>query len=161
LATEKNIGQPKARVAEERIRSVNSDVEVKVVTVRIDEKNGEELIAGHDIVVDGVDNIPTRLLIQSLTEKAEIPFVHGAIAGWYGQVTTILPGDRTLELFYKKSGKEKGIEQELGNTSFTPALIASLQIAEVVKLIIGRGELLRKTLLYYDTFYQETQKIQL
>jgi molybdopterin/thiamine biosynthesis adenylyltransferase len=88
----------------------------------------------------------------------KIPLVHGAIAGWYGQVVTIMPGERTMEKIYSKD-RQRGIETRLGNPSFTPALIASIQVAEVIKLLIGRGELLSGgEILFIDTLHQEYVK---
>lgn len=68
-----------------------------------------------------------------------IPLVHGAIAGWYGHIATVLPGDATLRDLYACHGGEKGIEQQLGTPSFTPAVVASLQAAEACKLLLGMG----------------------
>ncbi len=77
--------------------------------------------------------------------------IHGAIGGFYGQVTTIFPNDNTLDFLYPEGNKvDKGIEKELGNPSFTPPLIAAIQVAEVIKILIKRGELLRKKVLLID-----------
>jgi molybdopterin-synthase adenylyltransferase len=111
---------------------------------------GKKIIAGHDIVVDALDDIETRLFLQKLCEELNIPLVHGAIAGWYGQVTTILPGDRTLDFIYARKKESKGVEKELGNPSFTPAHVASIEVGEVVKLFIKRGELLRNKILFIN-----------
>ena len=85
--------------------------------------------------------------------------IHGDIAGWYGQVTTIFPGDKTLDFLYKKR-TTKGIERKLGNPSFAPALIGSIQVSEALKVLIGRGEVLRKKILYIDTFAQEYEIVE-
>ena len=105
---------------------------------------------GHDVIIDALDSIETRFILQETAEKLRIPLVHGAIAGWYGQVTTIFPGDNTLDKIYSKKDM-KGAEQELGNPSFTPALVASIQVSEALKILIGRGELLRKKILFINT----------
>jgi molybdopterin/thiamine biosynthesis adenylyltransferase len=118
------------------------------------ENNAREICLGHDVLVDALDNIPSRLVLERTAEELQIPFVHGAIAGWYGQVATVLPGDRLLSRLYGENS-EPGAEKELGNPSFTPALIASLQVSEVVKLLINRGELLRNRIFYLDTLNQE------
>ena len=103
------------------------------------------------MVVDALDSIPARLMLQESCKKLNIQMVHGAIAGWYGQVTTIFPGDDTLNRIYVKDKKQsKGIEEEMGNPSFTPALTASIEVSEVIKVLIGRGELLRKRILFID-----------
>jgi len=158
LSNSEVLGKSKAITAKERMAIVNPDVFVNAIVSEFNAENGERLLYGHDLVIDALDNIETRLILQDVCEKLNIPFIHGAIAGWYGQVTTVFPGDRTLDFLYKKK-ISKGIEKELGNPSFTPALIASIQVSEALKVLIGRGDILRKEILYIDTFSQEYHKV--
>jgi len=155
-----SLGKLKALAAKERVNKVNPLVEVKAISERLTEENGLEILRGHDVIVDALDSIDTRLLIQKQAEELNIPLVHGAIAGWYGQVTTVFPGDRTLDLLYSKS-ENRGLEAELGNPSFTPALVASIEVSEVLKILICRGTLLRKKLLLIDTLNQEYEVVEL
>ena len=146
-----NIGLNKADEARNRIKVVNPDIVIDPIVEMIDESNVDILLKGHDLVVDALDNIKTRRMLQKHSSKLKIPMVHGAIAGFYGQVTTIYPEDNTLDLIYSgKSQLNKGIEKELGNPSFTPALIASIQVAEVIKVLLNKGEPLRKKVLFID-----------
>ena len=154
LSDDSTIGKGKADAAKNRMQHVNPLIQVVPIFQRITPDNGMELLAGHDVIIDAVDNIDTRLLLQEMASQLGIPLVHGAIAGWFGQVTTIFPGDRTLDVLYAKSAA-KGIEKDLGNPSFSPALVASIEVSEALKILIGRGELLRKKILYIDTFEQE------
>lgn len=151
LVHTENLGQSKALAAKERMEKVNPEVNVKAITEIITKDNGLEILRGHDVVIDAVDNIETRFLIKNLAKDASIPMVHGAIAGWYGQVSTIFPGEDTLEKIYPRNQK-KGVETKLGNPSFTPALIASIEVSETLKILIGRGELLRNKLLHIDIY---------
>lgn len=160
LSSVDNLGSSKAEAAEIRMRKVNPLIKINPVCKRLDMENGLDILAGHDIVLDALDNIESRLTLEKLAEKAGIPLVHGAIAGWFGQVTTILPGDRTLSLLYPE-GESRGIEKELGNPSFTPALVSSIQVAEAVKLLIRRGEALRRKLLIINLLDQEYEIIEL
>ncbi|WP_353893949.1 HesA/MoeB/ThiF family protein [Proteinivorax hydrogeniformans] len=160
LSDVKNLGNLKSEAAKHRAELVNPDIKVETVNKRFDSKNGEKILKEHDVVIDALDNIETRLLLQEIAKELQIPLVHGAIAGWYGQVTTILPGDDTLNRIYDKS-QNKGVEEDLGNPSFTPALVASIQVSETLKLLITRGDLLRKKLLNINTFDQEYDVIQL
>ncbi len=155
-----SIGKPKALAAKDRINKINPLVKVEAISGMLTEKNCAEILKGHDVIVDALDSINTRLVVQCQAEVLNIPLVHGAIAGWFGQVTTIFPGDRTLDILYKEKDT-KGLEEELGNPSFTPALIASIEVSEVLKIIINRGELLRKRLLIINTFNQEYEVINL
>ncbi|AZO96024.1 HesA/MoeB/ThiF family protein [Halocella sp. SP3-1] len=154
------IGKNKAEIAKERIALVNPLINFMPISQNINNDNGIEILKGHDVIIDAVDNIATRLLLQELVYELRIILVHGAIAGWYGQVTTIFPGDRTLDMLYAEKNME-GIEKKLGNPSFTPAFVASVQVSETLKILIGRGELLRNKILYADLFAQDYEVVSL
>lgn len=141
------IGHSKARTAEMRIGRINSEIRVKAYGVMLTETNYQQMITTCDVVVDAVDSIETKLFLQNICEKLNLPLIHGAIGGWYGQVSTILPGDRTLDMIYKN---KRSIEKELGNPSFTPGTIASIQVAEVLKVLLNKGDILIKKLLFID-----------
>lgn len=160
LSNCENLGKSKALVAKERMNLVNPDIKVYPVTERIAENNGLEILEGHDVIVDAVDSIQTRFLIKNLASRLGIPMVHGAIAGWYGQVSTIFPEDNTLEKIYPRKHNH-GVEKELGNPSFTPALVASIQVSEILKVLIGRGDLLRNKILHIDTYEQSYTVLEL
>ncbi|WP_432665907.1 HesA/MoeB/ThiF family protein [Wukongibacter baidiensis] len=149
LSETDTLGKSKALTAQKRMKQVNPLIEVTPITERISEENAYGIIKGHDLIIDAVDRINTRFLLQETASKLNIPLIHGAIAGWYGQVSTILPGDNTLDKIYPtKDGS--GLESELGNPSFTPALVASIEVSEALKVLLGKGELLRNKLLYID-----------
>lgn len=151
LATPENLGQSKAKEAEKRVLLINPEVQVLSRQTRLEAHNAEELLKGHDLICDALDNIPTRLIIEGIAAKLQIPVVFGAIAGWYAQIGSVMPGDRLLEKLYMKSEVEQGLEVYLGNPSFTPALAASLQVAEAVKILLGKEGVLRNKLLMIDT----------
>ena len=154
LSTEKLIGKEKALVAEARMKEVNGEVKITPIVAFLKEDNCRDLLKGHHLVVDALDNMSSRKILAKACGELGIPLVHGAIAGWYGQVSTIMPGDNTMERLYRGEDKE-GIEVELGNPSFTPALVASIQVAEVTKVLLGKGELLQNKLLTLDLLYHE------
>ena len=152
LATEGSLGRPKAQVARARVARVNAAVEVVAHHLRVDEAQMVELLRGADVLVDALDALPTRLELQRAARILERPLVHGAIAGYVGQVMTILPGDPGLTALYGEGHvPERGIETQWGNPAATPMLVAAWQVQEVVKLLTGRGELLRGRLLFMDT----------
>jgi len=151
LSNTKNVGLSKAYEAKKRVEIVNPDVIINPIAVMIDSTNASTLLKGHDIVVDALDNINSRRLIQKYSSEFKIPMVHGAIAGFFGQVTTIFPEDNTLDLLYSGDANlNKGVEKELGNPSFTPALVASIEVAEVIKVLLHKGKPLRKKVLFID-----------
>lgn len=160
LSTMNNLGQAKAMEAKKHMAAINPDVKVHAFHAYMEADNVSSLLANVDLVVDGLDSIGGRLILQSFCEEAQIPLVHGAIAGWYGQVTTIFPGDRTLDRLYKDAS-DRGLEDELGNPSFTPATIASIQVSEALKVITGKEEVLRKKILMIDLLDNEFHIIEM
>jgi molybdopterin/thiamine biosynthesis adenylyltransferase len=153
------LGSKKALIAQQRMSKVNPLVTVTAVTERLTKANGKHILNGADVVVDALDNIESRLILEALCEELNIPLVHGAIAGWYGQVSTVLPGDKLLSRFYAAKDLQ-GAEKIYGNPSFTPALVASIEVSEVLKLLVGRGELLNKKILLIDLLRQEYDVIE-
>jgi molybdopterin/thiamine biosynthesis adenylyltransferase len=151
LCTETNLGQLKTEAARERVARVNSATEVTAHPVIADEKSMREMLASADVVVDALDTLPTRLVLQKVAQSLGRPVVHGAIGGYIGQVMTVFPGDEGLYAIYGRSDvPERGIEAQLGNPAATPMMVAAWQIQEVVKILLGAGELLRNRVLFLD-----------
>jgi molybdopterin/thiamine biosynthesis adenylyltransferase len=159
LSTPAALGRVKVEVAAERIAEVNPAVTLRPVRTLLDRDNGSALLSGADCVVDAVDNVTARLELEGICEELQIPLVHGAIAGWYGHVGTVHPGERSLRKIYRNWQGGKGIEQQLGNPSFTPALIASFQVAEVCKVLLGQGTLLRNRCLTINLLDMEIENL--
>jgi molybdopterin/thiamine biosynthesis adenylyltransferase len=111
-----------------------------------------ELLHGASVLVDALDALPTRLALQRAARRLGVPMVHGAIAGYVGQVMTIFPEDAGLYgLYGDEHVPERGIEAQWGNPAATPMMVAAWQVQEVVKLLTGRGEPLRHRLLFMDS----------
>ena len=159
LATPGSLGLPKVVAAAARIAEINPAVTVIPYRLAYGPANGGELLAGSSVVVDALDSIPTRLALADSCAGLGVPLVHGAIGGWYGQVTTQFPGDDTLQQIYRHWSDGKGVEQQLGNPAFTPAVVASLQVAEVCKLLLGEGEPLRRRKLVINLLDMEFEEI--
>lgn len=153
-----NLGSSKALEAEKRVRGINPLTKVIPVYEFVDSSNAMKIIANHDVIVDALDSIDLRKSIARACTELNLPLVHGAIAGWYGQVATIYPNDTTLDILYPKDIK-RGIEKELGNPSFTPALVASIQVSEVIKLLLNRGDLLRNSFMMIDLYTNDIEVI--
>jgi molybdopterin/thiamine biosynthesis adenylyltransferase len=156
-----DLGKPKAKVAQARVRAVNPATKIIPYVKPFSRENGEELLAGMDVVVDALDSVPTRLELAECCAKLHIPMVHGTIGGWYGQVTTQLPGDDTVQMIYRNCKDAKGVERMLGNPSFTPAVVASLEVAEVCKLLLDQGSILRKRMLFINLLDMEIDQIEI
>jgi len=159
LSSPAELGCPKVEVAVRRVNAINPAVTIVPHRVAFSSDNGTELLASCHVVVDALDTIAVRRELAETCSELRIPLVHGAIAGWYGHVTTMLPGDSALKDFYAQHCREKGIEQQLGNLSFTPAVVASLQVAEVCKLLVGQGTPLCGRMLMIDLLAMEFHDI--
>ena len=154
LSNAENLGEIKVAEARKRVQQINAEVKLNPIHDFLSIDNAISIIQGSDIVVDALDSIQVRKVLQSACEEVGIPMIHGAIAGWFGQVTTIMPGDRTLDRLYP-SGHNKGVETDIGNPSFTPAYVASIEVSEALKVLIGRGEILQNKMMVIDLLDNE------
>jgi len=143
LATPGALGQAKVAAASERVAQINPAVTLVPEHKGYEHSNGIALLAGTSVVVDALDSIPTRLELSRSCTELNIPLVHGAIAGWYGQVATQFPGETIIEAMYSRWTEGKGAESHLGNPAFTPAVVASIETAEVCKVLLHVGHTLR------------------
>lgn len=138
LSSPRRLGTAKIDAARERVAEINPAVTVAAHRVAFSQVNGRELLSGCSAVLDGLDNVLVRRELAAVCRELSVPLVHGAIAGWYGQVAVQMPGGDISPLL-RPTPRGKGVEAKLGNPSFTPAVIASLQVAELAKLLLGRG----------------------
>jgi molybdopterin/thiamine biosynthesis adenylyltransferase len=161
LSTPATLGRPKVEAAAERVGLINPAVTLVTMQVAFGEANGAELLQNATVVVDALDSIPVRLELAGVCNHLDIPLVHGAIGGWYGHVATQFPGEESIQKIYGSWKEGKGVEQRLGNPSFTPAVIASLQVAEVCKILLGEGQPLRRRKLAIDLLSMEFHDISL
>ena len=163
MSTEKNLGKYKALVAAKRVKDINSAVTVTTFVKKLTEKNANSLLKDANLVADGLDNVPSRFVVENACRDLGIPYVYGTIAGFGGQLMTIFPGDAGLSCIYGSSGSfpEQGIEVKIGNPSATPAIIAAWQVQEIVKIITGIGQPLRNHLLILDAIEGFAEKIDL
>lgn len=158
LSNENNVGTAKAVAAGLHMAVVNSEVDVLSVCENLTEENAACHLAGCDLVLDGLDSVSSKLMLQRICRGLDLPMVHGAIGGWFGQVTTIFPGNDTLSLIYE-DGCE--VSQEEGNPSFTPAVVAGIQVSEAAKVLLGYEDVLQRKMLFIDLFTGEVQRVEL
>jgi len=161
--TESTLGMPKAQVLARRVGEINGTVTVTPHVCWFDAQNGPALLAGAQVIVDALDTLPVRYTLQQVAAQLGLPLVHGAIAGYMGQVMTILPGDPGLRALYGalESIPDRGVETELGNPSATPMMVSAWQVQEVVKLLLNQGMLLRHRILIMDAEYGEFREVEL
>jgi molybdopterin/thiamine biosynthesis adenylyltransferase/rhodanese-related sulfurtransferase len=153
IHTTDRIGTPKVDSAEQTIHALNPDVKVVKYPVRIDASNIVEIIKDYDVIVDGVDNFPTRYLLNDATVRLKIPVVSASILGFDGQLSVFKPyeGPCYRCLFREPPPAELapscGANGVLG---VLPGTMGLLQATEVIKLIVGIGDPAIGRLLLYD-----------
>jgi molybdopterin/thiamine biosynthesis adenylyltransferase len=163
LSLESNLGSKKVRVAQAEMAKINAATEVEVFEGFVAEKELSTLIRGVQAAMDALDNMPSRFRLEKACRDAGVPLVHGAVAGFTGQVTTIYPEDIGFRAFYgdPRDTPEKGVEVELGNLPGIVSTIASLQVQEAIKVLTGLGRPLRNRLLFIDSLNGVSETISL
>jgi len=154
LCTVNALGMPKANEAVSAVGTINPGVNVLPHQVKLEASNVEGILAGSDVTIDALDNVPDRFLLEGAAKKLGIPLVHGTLAGFEGWIMTIFPGDPGLENIYG-ADEIKCIDQEspqavLGVPGVTPFLIAAFQVMEVLKILLGRGNIFRHRMIHID-----------
>ncbi len=148
LSNESVIGQSKTDVALKRVHLINSEVHPKVYHEKMTYALGKEILENTEMVFDALDNISSRMELARVCDEFNIPMVHGAIDGWYGQVSIIVDHSHLVENLY--SHQEEEFSSALGNPSFTPAIIAGIQVSEGVKYLTNKGLNLKNKVLFVD-----------
>ena len=159
MATELNIGQWKVEAARDRLRSVNSEVQVEAVRGWFEEDKAPQMLREVDLVCDALDTRDTRVMLERVCHQMNLPLVYASIAGWFGQLGVSLPGDFSVSRLYGHG--ERGVESTWGNPAFTPAVLASLSVTEAVKLLVGRVPSLRHAWLQVDLLTMEFERFEI
>lgn len=150
LSETATLGMSKAEAAAKRVRRINPAVTVTPERLAFTKERGGKLLRNARVAVDALDSIGTRLELADVCCERGLPLVHGSIGGWYGQVATQYPGETTLQKIYSRSSGDRGVEEKLGNLSFTAPLVAGFQAAEVIKIILNQGNTLRGRMLFIN-----------
>ena len=152
LSTHYLLEKSKSEAAKTRISEINSSIVVQKHSEYINEKNARIILDNSDVVVDCLDNIKTRFLLERTSKKIGAPLVSAAVAGASGHVTSIFPGDQGLKLIYGESEDltQKGAEASLGCLPQAVTLLAAIETSEVIKILLDRGSILRNKLLVID-----------
>jgi sulfur-carrier protein adenylyltransferase/sulfurtransferase len=153
IHTTDRIGTPKVDSAEEAIRAINPGVNVVKYKTRLDASNIMEIIEGYDVIVDGVDNFPTRYLLNDATVRLDIPVVSASILGFDGQLSVFKPHDGPCYRCLYPVPPPAELAPSCGANGVLgvlPGTMGLLQATEVVKLVTGAGEPLVGRLLLYE-----------
>jgi molybdopterin/thiamine biosynthesis adenylyltransferase/rhodanese-related sulfurtransferase len=147
------IGVPKVDSAEIAIHEINPDVEVEKYGVRLDASNIMEIIDGYDVIVDGLDNFPTRYLLNDASVRKQIPVVSASILGFEGQLSVFHPYEGPCYRCLYPTPPPADLAPSCGAAGVLgvlPGVMGLLQSVEVIKLVTGAGEPLAGRLLLYD-----------
>jgi adenylyltransferase/sulfurtransferase len=145
---EENIGKKKVESAAAKLKKFNSSIKIEPIPDTITEANVARLIGDSDVIVDAMDNLPTRYLLNEIAVEKGIPFFHGAVYGFEGRAMTVLPGKTAcLNCLYHGADVPRVKFPVIG---VTPAVIGCIQATEVIKYVVGLGDLLTGRLLNYD-----------
>jgi molybdopterin/thiamine biosynthesis adenylyltransferase/rhodanese-related sulfurtransferase len=153
IHTTDRVGVPKVDSAEQTIKALNPDVNVVKYPVRIDATNIVEIIEGYDVIVDGVDNFPTRYLLNDATVRLKIPVVSASILGFDGQLSVFKPYDGPCYRCLFREPPPAELAPSCGANGVLgvlPGTMGLLQATEVIKLILEIGEPAIGRLLLYD-----------
>ena len=165
LSSTESIEFSKSETATRIIGYINPGVIISPFMVKIDTSNADEMIDGVNVVVDALDNISDRFVVERAAKRLKIPMVHGAVAGFEGQVMTIFPDDPGLKSLYGSDqadqDKRNSPEAILGVPAIAPSFIATLQTMEVLKIILKRGNLFRNTMVHVDLESGQFNKFEL
>jgi molybdopterin/thiamine biosynthesis adenylyltransferase len=147
-----NLHYPKAEIASNQLEKINPLIHAEAISENINSNNVEELLAGVDCVVDGLDNMSTRYLINRTCAKMKIPYVFGAAIGLEGNLSIFAPPETgCLKCLLPKVSDEELMNCETrGVLGATPGIIGSMQAMEAIKLLTGIGSSLKGKLMVCD-----------
>ncbi len=152
---------PKATAAERKLKQINSSISVEGVIADAQARNIEQLVSGFDLVLDGLDNFESRLLLNDAAVKLGLPWIYGAVVASYGVTLSVLPGS-TACLSCVVPQAPEGIQETCdtaGVIAPAAAWVASIQAAEALKILCGRTAALHGTLLSYDVWQNRLQRV--
>ncbi len=148
-----DVGRPKVISGKEKVQALNPDVEVRLYEERLNASNALKICADYDVIIDGVDNLPGKFLINDACFFADKPLVHGGILRFDGRLMTIIPKKSACYRCIFKAPPPPGLVascQEAGVIGVLAGIIGTLQATEALKLLLGIGRPLTDRLLDFD-----------
>ena len=147
-----DIGKAKVLSAKEKIAQINPDVKVNAIQDLFMAHNALDILKDYDFVIDGTDNFSTKFLINDACVIAKKPFSHGGILRFDGQTMTYVPGSASYRCVFKEPPPVNAVPtcSQAGVLGAIAGMLGTIQAAEALKFIIGKGELLTNRLLIFD-----------
>jgi len=155
---------PKAIAAKQRIAAVNSEIEVEAIIADVNHSNVEALINGCDLVIDGTDNFQVRYLVNDACVKLGTPWIYGAAVSSYGTTMTIIPGKTPCLRCVFDEMPDAGSAPTCDTAGVIMPIITTIsavQVAEALKLLIGKIDALHGSLMQFDLWANDRQSIKL
>lgn len=139
LFTESDVGEPKAVTAEEKLRNINSEIDITGIIDDVNQSNVEQFVKGRDIILDGTDNLNVRYVINDACNKVGIPWVYGACVAVNGMTMSIVPEGPCLRCLLPQIPPPGSVPScdTVGIINTLPSLISSLQATEAFKYLVG------------------------
>jgi len=164
LFDEDDIGIPKAVAAAEKLKRVNSDVEIEAMVKDLNHMNAEKIMRGVDLVLDGTDNIQTRFLINDVCVKSKIPWIYTAAVATYGMMMAIVPGKTPCFRCLLPDVPEPGSLptcDTAGVLNTIPSIIASIESTEAIKILLKEKTTINAegNLIFYDVWSNTFAKV--
>lgn len=157
-------GLPKAIAAADKLRRINSQIEIEPVVADIDPTNIAQLCQEVDVIVDGTDNFETRLLINDAAAKFNIPWVYAGSIGAEGQTMTILPGETACLRCLMQEAPPPGTTptcDTAGVLGGAVSVVASIQVVEAIKILSGNREAVSRVLTVIDLWDNRMRQMKL
>lgn len=160
LYTKSDVGKPKVKVAAERLYQLNPEVKINTYSEFLTAKNAMDIVANYELIVDATDNFAARYRINDICVKLDKPFVYGAIHRFEGQISVFnYKGGPTYRCLFPDKPAENQIPNcnETGVLGVLPGIVGTYQTTEVLKMILGVGEVLSGKLMTLNLFTNSNQ----
>jgi len=158
-----DIGKPKVISAKEKIEQINPGVKVITYQEMVNSNNILDLIKDYDFIIDGTDNFPAKFLINDACVMASKPFSHGGILRFDGQTMTYVPGTACYRCVFPELPPKDAVPacSQAGVLGTIAGMLGTIQAAEALKHIIGKGNLLTNRLLIFDALEMEFRTVRI
>jgi adenylyltransferase/sulfurtransferase len=165
LHNTKDINKLKTESAIQKLNALNPDCQIEVVNERLTPKNSLEILKGSDFVIEGSDNLQTKMLANDTCVKLKIPISIAGVLRFHGQLMTVVPKEKTACykcIFPVINGTYTGMScSEVGVIGFIPGILGCLQANEAIKHILSIGDLIVNKMLFVDILHNNFSIIDL
>lgn len=146
--TAETIGKSKAAVSAARVPEIDPEIEVQALDAPITPDNAAALVRDCDLVIDALDSVPARLLLEAACAAEGVVLIHGAVNGWFFQTGVCPPGAGMLRRLYGGRESEKGS----GGVAVTVFACAGFQVSEAIKVLLGRETQMPGKIMLFDLY---------